>query len=92
MTPDDQNAPATKADIQFLTEQFGLLLDRADRTDGHIDDLRSEMKAWKEEIVHEFKVIAEDLRHDLIGSHKDKIEQHEDRLVRLERHTGLRPA
>jgi hypothetical protein len=104
--PIDPTTPATKADLQplqaglqqvqadvrFLTEQFAILLDRADQTEQKLDDLRDDMGRWKDEIVHEFRVIAEELRHDLIGAHKDKISNHEDRLVRLERHAGLQAA
>ena len=55
---DPRCAPATKADAQFLTEQFGLLLGRADSTGRHIggletriDELRDEAQAWRAETV-----------------------------------------
>jgi len=70
----DENSPASKADIRMMMGQMG---DCYSKTEVQIAD-------FKEEIVHEFKIITEQLRHDLLGTHKDKIENHEDRLVRLE--------
>ena len=49
-------------------------------------------KEWKEEIKHHFEFVAENLLHDFRGAKQDKIEQHEDRIARLERHAGLRSA
>jgi hypothetical protein len=83
----DENAPATKKDVQLLMEEIGKLYVANERWK---DEILDKNEAWKDEIVHEFKVVAEDLRHDLLGVHKDKIENHEDRLVRLERHVGVR--
>ena len=39
-----------------------------------------------------FDVTVEAIRHDLLGANRDRIENHEDRILRLERHGGLRPA
>jgi hypothetical protein len=82
----DASIAASKEDIRLLMEQMGAF---QAKTEEQIADLREEMVQWKSEIVHEFRVIAEELRHDLIGTHKDKISNYEDRLVRLERHAGL---
>ena len=52
-----------------------------------------EMNARIEEKIcgseNRMMVIMEQLRHDLIGTHKDKIFQHEDRITKLEMHAGL---
>jgi len=80
-----------QADVRFLTEQFAALLERVDRVDQKVDDLREDMAGWKDEMVRGFQVIAEDLRHDLIGAHKDTMSSHEDRILKLEHHVGLRP-
>jgi hypothetical protein len=71
---------------------MGTVLSEVHVVHTRVDDLEEQMGEWKEEIVHEFKVIAEDLRHDLIGTHKDKISNHEDRIVRLEEHARLQAA
>jgi hypothetical protein len=36
-----------------------------------------------------FDFVAENIKHDFQGAFKDKLEQHEDRIVRLEEHAGL---
>lgn len=80
-------SPATKEDICLLMEQMGKYYDQ---TDKNIGELRQDMTAWKKEIIHEFYVVAENIRHDLLkGALHDKIEQHEDRIIRLEQHVGL---
>jgi len=85
----DKDTAASKEDIRGLMEQMGIYYAR---TEEQLAGMKEEMAEWKEDVIHQFKVIAEDLRHDLIGTHKDKVEDHEDRLFRLERHTGLRTA
>lgn len=80
--PDDGQAPATKEDVRLLMESIGRLYDANER--------------WKEEVKEHFDVVVEQLRHDLLGASKDKVELHEDRLAdharrltRLERRAGL---
>ena len=46
----------------------------------------------KEDIMRYFDVTVETIRHDLLGANKDRIEQHEDRIRRLEQRIGLRRA
>lgn len=36
-----------------------------------------------------FDVVAENIKHDFQAAFHDKLEQHEDRLVRVERKTGI---
>ncbi|MBI3332038.1 hypothetical protein HYZ99_03710 [Candidatus Peregrinibacteria bacterium] len=71
----DNTSPATKQDVQILMEG--------------ISNLYAANQRWKDEIIHEFKVVAEDIRHDAMGAQKDRIEQHDDRIKRLEKHTKL---
>lgn len=73
-------------------ESMGKLYDRVAHVEQDVHELRDNVKEWKKEIIHEFKIIAEDLRHDLIGIHKDKLENHEDRITRIEEHVGLAAA
>ncbi len=47
------------------------------------------IERFKKEIVHEFHTVVEGLRHDDLGIIKDQTQGHEDRIVRLERHSGL---
>jgi hypothetical protein len=81
--PKDSSAPATKRDIGLLMEQMGAYYDKTER---RISGLQEEMKAWKKEIIHEFHVSVENIRHDLKGANKDRIEDHEHRISRLEQH------
>lgn len=55
------------------------------------DEIIERMERWKDEIINHFHVIAEDLRHDLLGIHTDKISlladkvnDHEERITVLE--------
>ncbi|MBI5793988.1 hypothetical protein HZA87_02785 [Candidatus Uhrbacteria bacterium] len=75
MRKKDDQSPATKSDIRILMDQIGELYDAN--------------KRWKDEILHFFDIRLEDIRHDLLGVNKDKIESHEDRIRRLERHAGF---
>ena len=69
------DAPATKADIRMLMVEIGKLYDANQR--------------WKDELKGHFDLAVENIRTDLVGANKDKIENHEHRLGRLEKHTGL---
>jgi hypothetical protein len=74
--PKDSKAPATKQDIQLLMTAIGKLYDANEQ--------------WKEELKHHFDLTAETIRQDVQGANKDRIEDHENRIVRLEEHTGVR--
>lgn len=52
-------------------------------------DQRNEMKAMETRLVDQFKVIAENLVYDFKGAFKDRLEQHGDRILLLEKHTGI---
>lgn len=87
------SAPATKQDLHLLQQDFHLLREGVDqfKTDvmQSFQELREDMRTWKSEVIHEFHVVAEDMRHDAFGIQKDRLENHEDRIVRLEHHAGL---
>jgi hypothetical protein len=70
--------PATKKDLLDLEARMDRRLDRT------MQDLKSRL------IAH-FNVVAENLVHDFKGIFVDRLAQHEDRIVRLERRTGIRP-
>lgn len=98
MTVTDDNAPATRGDLrtlekkmnQTMGEQFqwfarsimDAMQDMEKRMIKHMDekDAASENRMM---------TLMEQWKHDLVGIHKDKISQHEDRITRLEIHTGL---
>lgn len=52
-------------------------------------EINMKMAQWKEEIIHEFHILAEDIRHDALGANRDRLENHEDRIHCLEKHTKL---
>lgn len=55
----------------------------------YYEKTHQEMAEWKEEIIHEFHVVAEDIKHDFKGAFHDKLAQHDDRILRLEQHAGF---
>jgi hypothetical protein len=76
----DNSTPATKADVKTIMEEFGRLY--------------VAMAKWKEELKEHFDLTAENIRYDLIGTHKDKISviddrtiDHEKRISHLETHS-----
>lgn len=82
----DNTAPATKADIQMLMDAIVNLYDANAR--------------WKEEIKKEvtehFDLVAENLQHELVSAHREKVELldetvrgHERRLRALEHRIGV---
>ena len=91
MKKDDQQ-PATKKDLRGLKKDFRRL---EASTKKDIRQLRLEMATkndlleLKKEMVHEFKVIAENITHDYKGIFKDRLEQHEDSIIALKLHAGL---
>ena len=87
MTNKDDTAPAKKADIKAIMDSIGELYDANQR--------------WKDEILEEtkrhFDVTVEQIRHDLEGANKDKIEvlddakvEHDQRITHLEQVVGVR--
>ncbi|OGJ55976.1 hypothetical protein A3D88_01095 [Candidatus Peribacteria bacterium RIFCSPHIGHO2_02_FULL_52_16] len=72
----------TKHDIAMLMDEVGKL---------YVANQK-----WKDEIISHFDVVAENMHHDLLGAHKDKIgvlsdrsDKHEKRIAKLEQHTEL---
>lgn len=49
----------------------------------------AKFEKFAEIITQHMNVVAENLVHDFNGIFKDRLEQHEDRITRLEEHTGL---
>ncbi len=92
----DDQALATKKDIQDFTHVImGTLLDMEKRM-ATKENLKEAIEASEERLREEIQtserhmqVLIEDLKHDFIGIHKDKISQHEDRITRLEVKVGV---
>ena len=83
-------APATKQDIAMLMESIGVYYDK---TSQWITDLELKFEdhwnASEDRMRQYIDVKFENFSYDLIGVRKDRVEDHEDRIKRLERHTGL---
>lgn len=79
-------APATKEDIQLLMQEIGKLYDANARWKGEIED---RIDASEERMKRHFDMVVETIRHDLLGAHKDRIENHENRLTHVERRLGI---
>jgi FKBP-type peptidyl-prolyl cis-trans isomerase (trigger factor) len=87
---DDAQAPATKEDIRLLMEQIGTYYSQTQQQiEAYYSQTQVQIAEMEERMMRHFDVTVETIRHDLLGANKDKIESHEDRLGRLERHTGL---
>lgn len=90
---DSKQAPATKEDVQGIMEYLV-------RNDGRTSDLEKRMNVLEqkmekgfEETKQHFDVVAENIHYDMLkGALNDKVEQHEDRIVRLEQRAGLAAA
>jgi len=87
------NAPATKLDIKMLMDEIGRLYDANLKWK---EEIIEKMKKWKFEIERHFDVVAENMHHDLLGANNDEIENlknskddHEKRIHKLEKHSGL---
>lgn len=92
----EAHSPATKTDIQMLMDEIGKLYianerwkdDVLDKIDEKLD-LR--FATWEKRLIDQFGVIAENLYYDYFGVEKDRVKDHEKRIVVLERRAGVRP-
>lgn len=82
-------SPATKEDVKGIMEYLVRNDGRTSSLEKRMDTLEQKMEKDKKEIIHEFHVVAEDIKHDFKGAFHDKLEQHEDRILRIEQHVGL---
>lgn len=84
----DSSAPATKEDVGLLMERMGEMDMKLERKAD-----ASEVKIWiqteGEKTRKYFDLVAENLHYDLVGVYKDRTEDHEQRIRRLEHKTGL---
>jgi hypothetical protein len=89
----DNDAPATKADINGVIESIGNLYDA---TEQWKDEILESTDRWKDEIIRHFDAALENIRHDLEGANRDEIKvrkdskrDHEERIDRLEKRVGV---
>lgn len=74
----------------MLMEQLGAYYDRTERRVAEVEERFEQRLAEHEDrIKRHFDLTVEAIRHDLLGANRDEIETLKDRIVRLERHTGL---
>jgi len=78
-----------KSDVSSIKTEIQLLNDA-------VRNLYDANKEWKDEIIRHFDVVAENIRHDLLGANRDEIEvlknsksDHEQRIVHLEKRAGI---
>ena len=91
MTHDQSQDPATKQELHTA------LMNLEERMDKKMDKKLSQSeKRLRKALVHDFKVITEELVKDFNGAHKDKIGQidddvkdHKVRIINLESAVGL---
>ena len=89
---DDIQTPATKEDIRLLMEQIGNLYDASERGKAEVittldERIEGKIGQSEERMKHHFDLTVETIRYDLLSANKDRMENHEDRLRRLERKT-----
>lgn len=85
----DDSSPATKKDIQGIMEYLGKNEAKIFDVERQVEGVKKQMKEDKEEIKRHFDVVAENLLHDFRGALNDKVQNHENRIVRIEEHVGL---
>lgn len=88
MAAQDQS-PATKEDVKGIMEYLVRNDGRTSTLEKRIHTLEKKMERDKKEIIHEFHVVAEDIKHDFKGAFKDRLEQHDDQILLLKQHVGL---
>lgn len=84
--PKDDQVTATKNDLKELREE--LKKDFKELKEKDLRDMekrtKKDLQEMEERLMHHFNLV-----HDFRGVFKDRLEQHEDRIVRLEQHAGF---
>jgi hypothetical protein len=87
MVQHDSSAPATKSDIKIIQDQLNFLVTYMGKL-----STKDEMKIEIHDAIHgseqRMLTVIEDFRYDMIGIHKDKITNHEERITKLELVSG----
>jgi gas vesicle protein len=88
----DNQAPATKADIQMLMDSIGNLYDANKRWKDELKQEMNEVNAhWKDELKEHFDLAVEHFHDEFNSAHREKIsllddrvKDHEERLCTVE--------
>ena len=80
------DASAAKSDIQMLMTEIGKLFDANERWK---DELEEKVVVSEVRMKSQFDLSVENIRAELVGANRDRIESHEIRISRLERHAGI---
>ncbi len=97
--------PATKKDIRLAVDElaaatqkgFTEVNERFTKIDERFTEIDAKIDTMKEEIIHEFKALAENIHQDVAGANHDEISlikeqlipDHETRIQILEKHSGI---
>lgn len=79
---------ATKADLKKLATAKELK-NLEKRMDARFEKIDGKFEQLTADLTQHMNVVAENLVYDFKGIFKDRLEQHEDRITHLEKHTGL---
>ncbi|HBE89937.1 MAG: hypothetical protein A3E37_02195 [Candidatus Andersenbacteria bacterium RIFCSPHIGHO2_12_FULL_46_9] len=80
-----------------MDERFTEIDGRFTEIDGRFTEIEAKIDTMKEEIIHEFKALAENIHQDVAGANHDEISlikdqqlpDHEARIQTLEKHVGV---
>lgn len=80
-----------------IDKRFDEVDKRFDEVDKRFTEVNAKIDTMKDEIIREFKVVAENIHQDVAGANKDEISlikdqlipDHETRIQILEKHSGL---
>lgn len=99
--PDD-NEPATKSYVRKAIDELAKTVKIGFDNTATKDDLKKfatkdDLKKLKDEIIYEFKAVAENIHQDIAGANKDEISfmkeqqlpDHEERIQVIEKRTGV---
>lgn len=86
---DDKQAPATKEDVRGIMEYLARNEEKIVEVKRDAEEFKEEVKRHFEDVKRHFDVVAENLLYDFKGALNDKIQNHENRIVRIEEHIGL---
>lgn len=73
--------------VNQLMKQIAELYDANQRWK---DELGERIEKSEQRVIQEFHVVTEDIVHNFQGAFHDKLDQHENRIDRLERHLQFR--
>ena len=93
----DELAAATQKGFTEVNERFTKMDERFTEIDGRFTEIEAKIDTMKEEIIHEFKALAENIHQDVAGANHDEISlikdqqlpDHEARIQTLEKHVGV---